>query len=84
MAWEMTEGSGSLFKNDKEGNEKRPDYRGELLVGGQIYFISAWIREGKKGKFMSLSVKPKPDKAPEVLPSPKGGIAEMEDDSLPF
>ena len=56
MAFEQKEGSGALFKNDKDGNESRPDYRGDCKVGGKVYRISAWIKEGKKGKWMSLSL----------------------------
>ena len=51
---------GVLFKNDKEGNEKRPDYKGSINVGGVDYWLSAWIRTSKAGsKYMSLAVKPK-------------------------
>ena len=44
-----------LFKNDKEGNEKRPDYTGTItLENGEEKRLAAWIREGKSGqKFMS-------------------------------
>jgi hypothetical protein len=59
MAFELKDGQGTFFKNDKEGNEKRPDYRGELNVGGTIYRISGWIKEGQKGKWMSLSCEAK-------------------------
>ncbi len=50
--------SGALFKTDpakKAENPKRPDYRGDCMIDGQKYRISAWIKEGQKGKFMSLS-----------------------------
>ena len=50
---------GVLFKNDKEGNDKRPDYTGKINFGGTDYRLSAWIKEGKTGKFLSLAVKPK-------------------------
>lgn len=51
--------SGALFKNDKKGNENWPDYRGKLNVGGDDYWISAWLKTSKKGqKYMSLSVQP--------------------------
>lgn len=51
---------GALFRNDKQGNDKRPDYRGKLNVDGRDYKLSAWIREAKNGsgKFMSLSIEP--------------------------
>ena len=49
--------SGALFKNDKEGNEKRPDYKGPLNVNGQEFYVSAWLKTAKSGqKFMSLQV----------------------------
>ena len=50
---------GILFRNDRKDNDKHPDYRGSINVGGVEYWLSAWIREGQKGKFMSLSVQPK-------------------------
>lgn len=81
MSWELRDGNGSLFKNTRKEEDKHPDYRGEIMVGGQIYWLSAWIKEGKNGKFMSLSAKPKEDKAPEVKTT--GGVAAMDED-VPF
>ncbi len=47
--------TGVLFKNDKkEPGSKQPDYRGKCEIGGKVLEIAAWIREGEKGKFMSL------------------------------
>jgi hypothetical protein len=86
MAYELKDGQGSLFKNDRKESENHPDYRGEINVDGQLYWLSAWIKEGKKGKFMSLSAKPKDDigsnsKPPkEKLP---GNMQDM-DDEIPF
>ena len=51
-----------LFKNDKEGNEKRPDYTGSIDVDGTEYWMSAWIKDGKKGKFMSGQIELKEEK----------------------
>lgn len=57
MAFELKDGSGTLFRNDKDGNDKRPDYRGELkLLNGETIKLAGWIKEGAKGKFLSLSV----------------------------
>lgn len=54
MAYEQKPGDFALFKNDKEGNEKRPDYTGNgLALDGSRIKVSAWIKQGAKGKFMS-------------------------------
>lgn len=52
--------SGTLFKNDTEGkSENFPPYGGSLNVDGKDYWVSAWVKEGKSGKFFSLAIKPK-------------------------
>jgi uncharacterized protein (DUF736 family) len=52
--------TGALFKNDKDGNESRPDYRGSAEIDRVEYWVSAWIRTSKKGeKFMSLKFEAK-------------------------
>lgn len=57
MSYDNTN-TGAMFKNDKQGNEKRPDYTGKINVEGKDYFLSSWIKESKDGnKFLSLSVK---------------------------
>lgn len=56
MAWEQREGSGAMFRNDKQGNEKAPDYKGDALFEGKKVQLAGWIREGKNGKFMSIKI----------------------------
>lgn len=46
---------GVLFKNDRKESANHPDYKGNAEVEGVEYWLSAWIKEGAKGKFMSLS-----------------------------
>jgi len=58
---------GVLFKNDKQGNDKRPDYRGSAVIENVDFNVSGWIKSSKKdgSKFMSLSFEAKkaaPDK----------------------
>lgn len=82
MAYELKDGQGSLFKNDKGDNAKRPDYRGSIKIGGVEYELAAWIKEGNKGKFMSLNAKPKGERQ-ERAPAPQSDAAPF-DDSIPF
>jgi len=72
--------SGVLFKNDKKEQEKHPDYKGSIMVDGQDYWISAWIKEGKTGKFMGLAVSPRDAQPPVSKPLPKN----LDDDLIPF
>lgn len=62
MSYTPKEGSGALFKNDKGDNPARPDYRGDVMVGGVLYELSAWLKplpSDASKRFMSLSAKPK-------------------------
>ena len=71
--------SGALFKNrDKdEAHPKWADYQGSINIEGTEYWLSAWLKESKKGeKFMSLSVKPKNQRASrpaQSAPAPDPG-----------
>jgi uncharacterized protein (DUF736 family) len=61
---------GVLFKNDKGGNDKRPDYRGSATINGVDLNISAWIKRSQKtgDAYMSLSFEPKKAAAPKRAP----------------
>lgn len=74
---------GALFKNDKQGNEKRPDYRGPLNVDGKELEMAAWIRKSEKGvTYMSVTVQPKKEQGGG---DPKGSSqADDFDDPIPF
>jgi len=62
VAYEPKDNSGTLFRNDKKESDKHPDYKGDAIINGQAVWISAWIKDGKRGKFMSLSFNPKDDR----------------------
>ena len=75
--------TGTLNKNDKGDNEKRPDYKGKIDIEGTLYWLSAWIREGNDGKFLSLKAEKAEKKTDTAKKSQTGGLAEMESD-IPF
>jgi hypothetical protein len=56
---EQRDNSGVLFKNDKKETGNQPDYKGNITVDGQSYWLSAWIKEGKSGQIHGLAVSPK-------------------------
>lgn len=79
---------GALSKNNRRENDKHPEYTGSINVAGHDYWISAWVKDGKNGKFFSLSVKRKdgtaarPDSASR--PAPDARQAAPLDDEIPF
>lgn len=63
MAYELREGQGSIFPNrKKEPGSKQPDWRGDALVNGVVMEVAGWSKEGAKGSFLSLSIKPKQER----------------------
>jgi hypothetical protein len=75
---------GSLFKNDKGDNPKRPDYQGKINIDGADYKLSAWLQTPKNGgaKYMALKVTEaasSPSFAGKTAPAP-----DTERDEIPF
>lgn len=68
--------SGVLFKNDKDGNEKRPDYTGKVQVEGTEYRLAAWVKESNStgNKFLSLKLS-----LPQEQAVPAGASSEADD-----
>lgn len=84
---------GILFINDRKQSDKHPDYKGSINVGGKDFWLSAWMKTGAKGEFISLSIEPKDNHAgasrpaaakPAPTPAPMSKRApnfnEMDDD----
>ena len=81
MAFEQRELSGALFRNALRTDEnKQPNARGDALIAGVLYEVSAWTKDGAKGKWQSLSFKMKQPAPKEVTGS---GVDDLDSD-LPF
>ena len=84
MAYIPKPGSFTLFKNHNKEAENHPDYRGDGMdMNGEPVWVSAWIKEGAKGKFMSCSMQHKNKDQPKKKKADPGDLSDMED-SIPF
>lgn len=93
MAYEQRPNSGQLFKNNKRDKETQPNARGEAMIGGVLYEISAWTKRDKNGNpWQSLSFKPKEERAepawgsdlPRGKPSAPAGDFDDDLSEIPF
>jgi hypothetical protein len=93
LAYELREGQGSLFKNDKREKDTHPHATGTALIDGVEYWVSAWTKEGAKGKFQSLAFKPKDERREQAPkdPDPRKVSSRMDgygpeenEDEIPF
>jgi uncharacterized protein (DUF736 family) len=88
MAYDNTN-RGAIFKNEEKQQDNHPDYKGSINVNGVDMWVSGWLKTSEKTgkKFMSLSVKDKVEKAPQMpvkqASKPTSGFDAMDDD-IPF
>lgn len=74
-------GFGQLFRNRYKEKENQPDHKGSMTTpDGKEWEISAWIKEGRNGKFFSISIQ-EPYKKKEEAPSVDPATL---DDDIPF
>ncbi len=74
----------AIFRNDKGGNPKRPDYRATINIDGVEYKAPLWVRESKRDgtKFLSGPIELAEDKVNQRAPNDP---IELDADSeMPF
>ena len=71
--------TGVLFKNTRSRGENSPEYTGSCEINREEYWVSAWVKEGKKGKFFSLAFRAKNEQQQQ-----KPQQNQDFDDSIPF
>ena len=76
---------GILSRNEKRESDRHPEFTGNLNIEGVEYWLNGGVKERKdgSGKFFSLSVKPKEQKAGNYSAKPKK-MAEELNDEIPF
>ena len=78
--YQHKDGSGAIFKNTRKDKPSQPDYRGDFMLNGITYEAACWIKDGKHGKFMSLSVKAKEDRPQQTRQQAAPPADDFEDD----
>lgn len=73
---------GALFRNDRRQKDTQPTHTGSINIEGVDYWLSAWVKEGKSGKFFSLSVKRKDEQQSSQSSGPAAD--DFEDLDIPF
>ncbi len=85
MAYEPKPGQFTLFKNDRKEKDSHPDYKGDGMdLDGNPVWVSAWIKSGNKGKFMSCSMQPKESAANKVKVKTPPASSTDDDSDIPF
>jgi len=75
---------GVLFRNERKTQDNHPTHTGSINIEGKEYYLNAWVKDGKSGKFFSMSVKPKEQPAQQAKPAQQAPAADDFNDDIPF
>ena len=82
MSFQHKPNSGSIFKNDRREKDTDPNAKGDALIDGVEYFISAWTNKDKNGNpYQKLSFTKKDEAHRTGMDTAKQAL---DDDDPPF
>lgn len=76
-----------LFKNKRRDSDRHPHYTGFLTdENGKEWEIAAWLKDGKKGKFMSGKISEKRKQERQEAPAQQAPAPDFDnfDDGIPW
>lgn len=85
MSYELKPNTFSAFVNDKNGNEKKPDWTGKINIDGKEMRIAVWKRKSASGiEYLSGSIEEPFKPATEPTPVKEEPAKELLDETIPF
>lgn len=80
---------GAIWKNENKATDNHPDFKGNLNVNGQDFWVSAWKRrpdDNPKSPALRFSIQPK---TPAAVPQEKPKLPQKTEqpdfeDDIPF
>ena len=92
MAQLPREGNGAFFPVTKKANPRAPDWKGQMMINGNLIKISGWYKTSAYGQFLSLAVdnfidpKAKPNENGQQWPKEvrPAGNDPFDDNGVPF
>lgn len=82
---DQKDNSGAIFINDRKEKDTHPDRTGKAMIDGTEYYVSGWLKDGKRGKYLSLAFK-RVDSAQAPKPQRQAAPVQADDfdDDVPF
>ncbi len=59
MSFTPKDNTGALFPNERKEKDTHADRQGTAMIDGKEYYVNGWLKDGKNGRWLSLSFKPK-------------------------
>lgn len=69
---------GTIAKNARKETDSHPDITGSINVDGRDFWINGWLKKNSRdgSSFYSLAVKPKQERAAEIVRQSRSGQAD--------